>query len=98
MDEINDSNNFCMVFELPKEYLEGYCFGGGHDVNFKMVDWFNPMPNKEIMEAIDPDFPSDWEGVKAELIKVMPDKKYAKKDSKYLVLTDFGDSFLFDGK
>jgi len=37
-------NNFCRVFELPAEFSNGYCFGGGIPTLFKMVDWFNPIP------------------------------------------------------
>ena len=29
---------------MPFEYPKGYCFRGGRDVNFIMVDWFKPYP------------------------------------------------------
>ena len=43
MKEITGKNNFCRVFELPNEYPKGFCFGGGHQVLFLIVDWFNPV-------------------------------------------------------
>ena len=42
--KINKHNNFIRVFRVPSRYPSGYCFGGGYDVAFKMVDWFEPYP------------------------------------------------------
>jgi len=42
--KINLKNNFVRIFKIPHEYPKGYCFGGGKDVNFVMVDWFEPYP------------------------------------------------------
>ena len=43
--KVDGWNNFCRVFELPAEYPEDFCFGGGHPVSIQMVDWFNPVPD-----------------------------------------------------
>ena len=41
--QVDAWNNFCMVFELPETYPNDFCHGGGHPVNFQMVDWFYPV-------------------------------------------------------
>lgn len=97
-------NNFCRVFEIPKRYPAGFCFSG-IDVNFIMVDWFNPVPeidrpavSKEIWEEkvgpIEYKYITDYE-LQKKLIPFLIGKMYIKQDRKYLVICDFGASFVF---
>lgn len=98
-------NNFCRVFELPEEYPKGYCFQGGRDVVFKMVDWFNPVNGIE-MAACSKDIwvekvgmvnltPVDGDELSAKLTVFLKGKKYYNSSKKYLVMCDFGFSFVF---
>lgn len=45
---INSNNNLIRIFVLPEKYPSAYCFGGGHEVIFTMVDWFNPYPTMSL--------------------------------------------------
>ena len=93
-------NNFCRVFELPERYPTGYCFGGGHPVNFQMVDWFNPVPgigqpavSKEVWrkEAGEIEIKSiSIDELQESLIPWLKEKQYVKPGRDYLVLCDFG--------
>lgn len=91
--EITEINNFCRIFELPIEYPSDFCFGGGHLVQFQMVDWFNPVPPT--------DFPNfggtlkKWDEYVPMLKEFLGDKNYVKSNRKYILITDFGESFLF---
>lgn len=79
--------NFCRVFELPESFPEQFCWGGGIPVTFKMVDWFNPVPDS--MQD------KDWETeVKPSLVKFILPKAYVQLGRCYLVLTDFGNAFI----
>ena len=42
--KITSKTNFVRIFKIPHDYPRGFCFGGGKDVNFVMVDWFEPYP------------------------------------------------------
>lgn len=86
---ISQSNNFCRIFELPDCYPKGCCFGGGHPVTFKMVDWFNPIPSDEL-ENMKP-----WQDYIPLLKEFLKDKLYVKPGKQYLLITDFGESMLF---
>ena len=90
MHKINGNNNFCRVFLLPDDYPHGYCFGGGHKVLFLMVDWFNPIPFEDIEFGIKP-----WDQYEEGLKEFLLQKNYVKNDKQYLVITDFGKSFIF---
>lgn len=101
-------NNFCRVFELPKEFPKEFCFGGGHSVTFQMVDWFNPVIGID-QPAISKDA---WikrfgkidtkevtvEELRDTLMPFLVNKQYIKSDRDYLILFDFGATFLFDTK
>lgn len=90
--KITDSNNFCRVFELPEQYPEGYCFGGGHYVDFKMVDWFQPLPREALLgKNIMP-----WSEYVCVVKSFLKGKDYVKPNRKYLLITDFGESFVFE--
>ena len=84
-------NNFCRVFELPKIFSEEFCFNGGIPTTFLMVDWFNPWPVDDNFEMMD----ISWEKVKVMIKEMLLQKKYVKIDRIYLVITDFGESFMF---
>lgn len=105
---VDEWNNFCRVFELPKTYPNSYCFGGGHSVDFQMVDWFNPIPGLDHQSGITKeDFIID--GGKIETIFVSIDelrdfilpwikkKSYVRRERNYLILCDFGACLQFSG-
>lgn len=108
--QVDGWNNFCRVFEIPESFPSDYCFGGGHKVNFQMVDWFNPVPGIH-MAAVSKDVWRDEFGedefgeietVEVDLNeleeKMRPfilDKNYAKPGRGYLILYDFGGSSVF---
>lgn len=94
---VNDINNFCRVFQLPSEFPEGFCFGGGLPTTFQMVDWFNPIP------AFDDEFnfllPKTLEGAELEASREMlkdfiRGKGYFNPLATFLIITDYGDAFL----
>ena len=101
--------NFCRVFEMPEEFPESHCFGGGVPVNFQMVDWFNPV------EGIgQPAIPQDvWiekfgnlDGMEKEVsmkelnekvIDFLQRKQYIKRLRKYMIIYDFDRIATFTG-
>lgn len=98
-------NNFCMVFELPDTYPNDFCHGGGHPVNFQMVDWFYPCPDignagvskevwrKEVGEIETHEIDADeLSGI---LLPFLREKKYLKPGREYIVMCDFGAVFKF---
>lgn len=87
------NRNMCRVFELPERFPSDYCFGGGHDVTFKMVDWYNPIP--PITTDLDRELLADmtWNDIKQFNIAEIK-KQYFKKDRGFLVITAFGEAFL----
>lgn len=103
--QVDGWNNFCRVFELPLDYPRDFCFGGGHPVNFQMVDWFNPVSGigqpavskdvwqKEVGEIEVVETTED--DLRASLIPFLSEKKYVKPDRSYLVLCDFGAAIRF---
>lgn len=90
---ISDSDNFCRVFELPETYPSGFCFGGGHPVQMQMVDWFYPIPPKHFGYSF-----KTWDEVVKELKPQMKHKVYAKKGRQYILITNFGESMMFEGE
>ena len=101
-------NNFCRIFELPETYPKGYCFGGGHPTNFQLIDWFYPTEvsqaavSKEVWEekvgpVKDQEVEVDMYELSEKLIPFLEKKEYAKKGRQYLVICDFGGTFLFTG-
>ena len=89
-----DSNlNFCRVFEIPNEYPEGYCFGGGTPVIFNMVDWFNPIPSPMMLP--DDVKVSTWQECEAALKEALSHKAYLRPGFRYVLITDFNEAFVF---
>jgi len=103
--EVDGWNNFCRVFELPEEYPTEFCFGGGHPVTFKIVDWFNPVPNigqpvidkEKWLEKVGEIEVTviDLDEFSEKLIAWMLEKSYIVEGKQYLILCDFGASILF---
>ncbi|MFA7710130.1 MAG: hypothetical protein WCY30_03385 [Candidatus Neomarinimicrobiota bacterium] len=106
--KVDGWNNFCRVFQLPDGYPRGYCFGGGISVNFIMVDWFYPVPSVS-MSSISKE---DWRKKVGEIVPEMIEydtlydslcynirqKVYYRSEKKYLVICDFGASFIITGE
>lgn len=97
-------NNFCRIFELPQKFSSEYCFDGGIPTNFQMVDWFNPVNmgqpgvSKEVWEKEVGPIETKKIGHKELMDKLIPwlrEKPYTKNGRKYLVICDFGMTFLF---
>lgn len=100
-------NNFCRVFELPDEYPNDFCFGGGQPVNFQMVDWFNPVPDigqpavskevwrKEVGEIEVKEVTLHW--LHENLLPWLSEKQYVRPRKEYLILFDFGATIRFKG-
>ena len=87
--EITDMNNFCRVFELPKSYPKGFCFDGGKPCVFTMVCWFNPMPTEDPNSVT-------WAEQLPRLKEFVRDHVYVKPGRKYILITDFGEAFVFE--
>ncbi|MGE0157108.1 MAG: hypothetical protein AB7T17_08785 [Geobacter sp.] len=83
--------NFCRIFELPQQYPEGFLFNGGKPVTMLMIDWFNPWPH--LLEPYK--CPQTWDEVKALLLPWLLEKAYVQRGRKYLMITDFGESWIF---
>ena len=92
MEKITEGTNFCRVFELPNMYPQGFCFQGGKPVSFEMVDWFNPIPDDDICHKKVKPWEEYVDGIKSFLKK----KRYLKPNRKYLLITDFDESFIFE--
>jgi len=103
--KVDGWNNFCRVFELPEEFSTDFCFGGGINTNFKMIDWFYPVPNvpqiavsKEVWEKEVGPIESvevDIEELEKSIIPFLKQKTYTKPNRQYLILYSFGGSTVF---
>jgi hypothetical protein len=60
------------VYKLPGKLTTGYCFGGGHDIPFRNVEWFDAP----VVEG------------REELIGFIKNKQYFDKTARFLVLSD----------
>jgi hypothetical protein len=101
-------NNFCRVFLIPEKYPEDYCFGGGHAVNFQMVDWFYPVSGlgqpavpkevwiKEVGEIEVIEITHD--DFRVSIIPFLAGKSYVRQGREYLVLCDFGAAIRFNSE
>lgn len=93
---VNPWNNFCRIFELPEKYPTDYCFGGGHRVNFQLIDWFYPTEvsqaavskevwEKEVGPIKDQDVEVDHEELKAKLLPFLKKKFYIKPGGRIFI-------------
>lgn len=94
MKKITQFNNFCRVYQLPLKRSCEFCHNGGIPVLFRMVDWFNPVPfsvdfkNKESQEI--------WNENLERLVSFIKEKNYIKPNNKYIIITDFDESFIIE--
>ncbi len=49
--KVTEATNFLRVFCLPDEYPSEYCFGGGHPVEIKLIDWFYAFSQEDFWET-----------------------------------------------
>jgi len=105
--KVDGWNNFCRVFELPESYPEDFCFNGGHLTSFKIVDWFNPVPelgtpaiSKEkwiekyqTLSSMEKEI--DFEELEKSIVSFLRQKVYIKHGRKYLVLYEFNKATVF---
>lgn len=71
-DPFDMVTTFLRVYKLPGKLTNGFCFGGGVEIGFLNVDWFN--------------FPID-EG-KEKLVDFIKAKNYFDRSASFLVLAD----------
>lgn len=104
--QVDGWNNFCRVFELPECFPEEFCFNGGIQVNFKMIDWFNPVPGIsgmgidkiEYIARFGMNFQSKTvttKELREILIPFLQKKLYYRKERRYLIIFDFGEAIYF---
>lgn len=74
-------SNFLLVFRLPLQVPNGFCFNGGYPVSFQLVDWFEANA-EELTEDQTRDF--------------IRRKPYYVIGLQYLVLRRNGSAFLVD--
>ena len=93
--QVTETNNFIRIFRIPNQFPSDFCFGGGHPVNFQIVDWFNPIPQEELWsgktKTLSEKELEEYRGSIREFIKV---KNYYDPEFKFLALCDYGDVFL----
>jgi len=104
--KVDGWNNFCRVFEIPAKFSSEFCFGGGIDTVFKMVDWFNPVSglpqptiSKDVWEKEVGPF-EVIEKTEQELHETVgrfvAGKEYVRKGFKYLILCNFGAALVIE--
>jgi len=110
MYQVDGWNNFCRVFEMPKDedYSNEFCHNGGHPNNFQMIDWFYPVEgvfmagcSKEVYRKEVGEIPVtevDHFELKDKLIPFLEQKVYLKNNRKYIAICDFGASYVFEKK
>ena len=106
--EVDGWNNLCRVFELPKDFIEDYCHGGGHATNFQMIDWFYPLSQEDVpIAACSKEIWKKEVGeiktvtitlkeLQGSLVPFMQEKPFIKAGRKYLIICDFGATILFE--
>jgi len=106
--KVDGWNNFCRVFEIPEEFPNEYCFGGGIHCDFVMKDWFSPVfdlllinvPKEEYQKHVDEYLYKevDFEELEKTIVDFVKVKKYITKGRKYLILYSFGAATIFEGE
>ena len=94
---VNKDNNFIRIFRLPQSMPSDFCFGGGHKVEFQLVDWFNPVcdPEEPLPAMLEGHNLEELRGAIKAFIKP---KIYFNPAFTFLAITDYGDSFLINQK
>jgi hypothetical protein len=82
--KFDNEDNLLRVFRLPLYVQAGFCYNGGHDTPFKMVDWFRPA------NAVGE--PLDVESLRA----FIRNKNYYNPNFNYIVMCRTGECFLVD--
>ena len=84
---VTDAHNFIRVFQLPNKYSSDYCFEGGHLVEIRLVDWFNPFESSDFWDEKVKEFDST-DGWYQENVQKLRDfiKEKIYFDSKYTFL------------
>jgi hypothetical protein len=80
---------FIRVFELPEIITNQFCFGGGHAVQFRLVDWFR------MSEVFDNNghYPDSLVEDVKNFIRM---KAYFNKDRFYIAICANGECFLIN--
>ena len=91
--EITEKNNFMRIFRVPNDFPSGFCFGGGHPVNFQIVDWFNPIPQEELWDNSINLGEKETEEFRKDIRDFIKIKNYYSEDFKFLALSNYGDAF-----
>ena len=92
--KVTQDTNFCRVFELPPNYPEGFCFGGGKPVMFKLVDWFNPVDQQLVGSKEVTLEGEELEVHRHSLYIFLRDQQYIDPTKCYICITDYGDSLV----
>ena len=93
---INNNNNFIRIFKLPETFPHDYCFNGGHDTIFVLVDWFNPVDQQKLWKG---DFILDergLEGIRDGIREFVKAKQYFLPEFEYMAITAYGDAFMIN--
>lgn len=92
---VTTKNNFTRLFELPNRIDGSYCFAGGHQVEFRLKDWFYPIPT----EQVDTDKGLILKGQslldsRNRIRDFIKSKGYYNPEIKYLMITNYGDTYI----
>lgn len=94
---ITEDNNFCRVFEVPKDVdrITGFLHGSAVVMPFRQVDWFQPIP-PPYMEPVagrsSYPLPTNeaWDAIEDRLKLFILGKDYIRPGYQYIVWTRFG--------
>jgi hypothetical protein len=84
MFSVNYENNFCRVFQIPTHYPSEFCFGGGINVPFKMIDWFRPVELERYENGI------SLEELEQTIIPWVKEKSCVMPGHRYIIIFNFG--------
>ena len=92
---VTADTNFIRIFQMPQEFPSDFCFQGGHDVNFNLVDWFNPIDQMSFWGGKEIVLQGEYlEEKRDKIARFIKTKKYFDHNFKYLAMTDYGDVFI----
>jgi len=97
--KVTQATNFLRVFRLPDEYPSDYCFGGGHSVEIQLLDWFNAFSQQDFWEKDEKEVDTteqEYIDHIDSLKQFIKEKIYFNSNKTYMVLTDYGDSFVIN--